>query len=82
MVGTIGIYQLICLIKNLDSHLMKNLSINGVPRNLKNTVFPFEYNNFKQLKRLVEDKNIGIIKMEVERNYVPKNNFLKNKKTM
>ena len=63
--------------KNLDSHLMKNLSINGVPRNLKNTVFPFEYNNFKQLKRLVEDKNIGIIKMEVERNYVPKNNFLK-----
>ena len=45
---------------------MKNLSINGVPRNLKNTVFPFEYNNFKQLKRLVEDKNIGIIKWRLK----------------
>ncbi len=63
--------------KNLDNHLIKNLSINGVPKNLKNTVFPFEYNNYQQLKKLVEDKNIGIIKMEVERNYVPKNNFLK-----
>ncbi len=63
--------------KNLNNHLIKNLSIKGVPRNLKNTVFPFEYNNYSQLKKLVEDKNIGIIKMEVERNYVPKNNFLK-----
>ncbi len=63
--------------KNLDNHLIKNLSINGVPKNLKNTVFPFEYNNYQQLKKLVEDKNIGIIKMEVERNDVPKNNFLK-----
>jgi glutamate-1-semialdehyde aminotransferase len=63
--------------KNLDNHLIKNLSIKGVPKNLKNTVFPFEYNNYQQLKKLVKDKNIGIIKMEVQRNNVPKNNFLK-----
>ena len=63
--------------KNLDNHLLKNLPIKGVPKNLKNTVFPFEYNNYKQLKKLVEEKNIGIIKMEVERNDIPINNFLK-----
>ena len=32
---------------NLNTHLMNNLPINGVPKNLKNTVFPFEYNNFE-----------------------------------
>ena len=31
---------------NLNNHLMKSLSINGVPKNLKNTTFTFEYNNF------------------------------------
>lgn len=61
---------------NLDEHLMQNLPIKGVPKNLKNTVFPFEYNNFYQLEKIVKSKNIGIIKMEVQRNVEPKNNFL------
>jgi glutamate-1-semialdehyde aminotransferase len=63
--------------KSLDQHLMNNTPIAGVPKNLKNTVFPFEYNNFQQLRAIVENKNIGTIKMEVKRNHEPTNNFLK-----
>jgi glutamate-1-semialdehyde 2,1-aminomutase len=61
---------------NLDKHLFKNLKINGIPKELKNTVYAFEYNNYNQLKNLVEKKNIGVVKMEVERNEKPKDNFL------
>jgi glutamate-1-semialdehyde aminotransferase/spore coat polysaccharide biosynthesis protein SpsF (cytidylyltransferase family) len=62
--------------KNLDNHLMNNLPIGGVVKKLKNTVFPFEYNNFVQLKKIVEKKNIGTIKMEVSRLDEPQKNFL------
>ena len=37
---------------NLDEHLLKDLKTNGVPENLKNTVFPFKYKNFDALKKL------------------------------
>ena len=62
---------------SLDKHLLKGLNAEGVPSNLKNTIFPFEYNNFEKLKKLVKKNNIKIIKMEVIRNIQPKNNFLK-----
>ncbi len=62
---------------DLASHLLPGLKPAGVPRDLKNTVFPFSYNNYKELEELVKNKNIGVIKMEVVRNYEPKNNFLK-----
>ena len=62
--------------KNLDQHLMPGLNFDGIPKNLKNTSFPFPYNNFDYLLRLVKEKNIGIIKMEVMRNIRPENNFL------
>ena len=32
--------------KNLDQHLMSGLNYGGIPENLKNTSFPFPYNNF------------------------------------
>ena len=60
----------------LDEHLMSNVPIDGVPKNLKNTVFPFSYNNFEELTAIVEKNDIGVIKMEVKRNDEPKNNFL------
>ena len=63
--------------KKLNTHLMPDLKIRGVPKNLKNTVYPFQYNDFEYLQKLIKIKNIGIIKMEVQRNYPPKNNFLK-----
>ena len=62
--------------KNLDQHLMSGLNYDGIPSNLKNTSFPFPYNNFKYLLRLVNTKKIGIIKMEVMRNIKPFDNFL------
>ena len=60
----------------LDGHLLPGLSPNGVPRNLKGSVHPFEYNDFDTLESLVTSKNIGVIKMEVFRNKEPENNFL------
>ena len=56
---------------------MKNLPISGVPKNLKNTVFTFEYNDFEQLQKIVKKHKVGVIKMEVKRTSEPKNNFLK-----
>tara|TARA_B100000787_G_scaffold98458_1_gene72615 strand:+ start:11622 stop:13652 length:2031 start_codon:yes stop_codon:yes gene_type:complete len=67
---------------NLDTHLMPNVPTGGIPKNLKKTVFPFEYNNFRQLKKIVDENNIGVIKMEVQRNSKPKNNFLEKIKKL
>ena len=63
--------------KKLDNHLLKGLNVLGVNDNLKDTTFPFDYNSTKQLINLIKTKKIGIIFMEVSRNIVPKNNFLK-----
>ena len=63
--------------KNLDKHLMPGLNFDGIPENLKNTSFPFPYNNFKYLKTLIKKRKIGIIKMEVMRNIEPHDDFLK-----
>ena len=62
--------------KGLDGHLLPGLNPHGVPKNLKDSVHPFEYNNFDKLEELVKTKNIGVIKMEVYRNKEPENNFL------
>ena len=56
--------------------MLKGLNIEGVPKELKNTIYSFKYNDFDYLSKLVKE-NIGIIKMEVLRNELPKNNFLK-----
>jgi len=63
--------------KNLNNHLLNGLNPKGVPSNLKDTTFPFEYNDIASLKRIIKRHKIGIIKMEVFRNVKPKNNFLK-----
>ena len=62
--------------QSLDGHLLPGLDPKGVPRNLQNTVFPFNYNNFEELKALVNAHDIGVIKMEVVRNAGPENDFL------
>ncbi len=62
--------------KGLDGHLLPGLNPHGVPKNLKDSVYPFEYNNFDKLEDLVKTKNIGVIKMEVYRNKEPENRFL------
>lgn len=62
--------------KSLDGHLLPGLEPNGVPRNLKGSVFPFNYNNYAELEALVNAQDIGVIKMEVVRNMGPEDNFL------
>lgn len=62
--------------KSLDGHLLPGLEPNGVPRSLRGTVFPFNYNNFAELEALVNTHDIGVIKMEVVRNAGPEDNFL------
>ncbi len=62
--------------KGLDGHLLPGLEPNGVPRNLRGTVFPFNYNNYAELEALVNEHDIGVIKMEVVRNNGPQDNFL------
>ena len=62
--------------KGLDGHLLPGLDPHGVPKNLKDSVHPFEYNNFDKLEEIVKTKNIGVIKMEVYRNKEPEINFL------
>ncbi len=62
--------------KNLDQHLMSGLNFDGIPSNLKNTSFPFPYNDFPYLLKLIKKKNIGVIKMEVMRNIKPLDNYL------
>ena len=61
---------------NLSSHLLPGLRPEGVPKELLNTAFPFEYNKYQELEKLVDKRDIGIIKMEVSRNFGPENNFL------
>ncbi len=60
----------------LSGHLLPGLDPNGVPSSLRGTAFPFNYNDFQGLKDLVDNHEIGVIKMEVVRNSEPENNFL------
>ncbi|MCZ2392872.1 MAG: aminotransferase class III-fold pyridoxal phosphate-dependent enzyme [Chitinophagales bacterium] len=61
---------------DLSSYLLPGLEPNGVPKKFKGTVFPFHYNNFEELTEIVANHNIGVIKMEVVRNFGPEDNFL------
>lgn len=63
--------------ENLAGHLLPGLSPNGVPKNLGGSVFPFTYNDYDGLETLIDAQDIGVIKMEVSRNYAPENSFLK-----
>lgn len=61
----------------LTDHLLPGLSTAGVPRGLKNTTFSFKYNDFEALQEIVATQSIGVIKMEVCRSELPRDNFLK-----
>ena len=63
----------------LNELLLPGLEPKGVPKNLKGSSIPFEYNNFDALKKIMEDNKgqIAAIKMEVFRNVPPKDDYLK-----
>jgi glutamate-1-semialdehyde 2,1-aminomutase len=62
--------------KSLAGHLLPGLEPNGVPQSLRGSVLPFNYNRFDELQALVEQHDIGVIKMEVSRNMGPADGFL------
>ncbi len=62
---------------SLDGHLLPGLNPKGVPRSLKDTTLPFTYNNFSELEKLIDNNDIGVIKMEVQRTEPPKEDFLR-----
>ena len=53
---------------NLAGHLLNGLSPKGVPKT-KKYCFSFNYIDYDELLRIVEENNIGVIKMEVIRNF-------------
>lgn len=62
---------------NLDTHLLPGLEPNGVPKYLSGSVLTFEYNDYEALEELIRQHDIGVIKMEVSRNFLPEDDFLK-----
>lgn len=62
--------------KNLEGHLLPGLAPSGVPSELRGTVLPFNYNDYEALEAMVSTHDVGVIKMEVSRNFGPKDNFL------
>ena len=61
----------------LSKHLLKGLDPIGVPKSLKKTVYPFKYGDYKEIEKIVKNKKIGVIKMEVSRLSLPNVSFLK-----
>lgn len=64
---------------HLDEQLLPGLDPVGVPANLGNTAYPFNYNKLEELEKIVSlhGKEIGVIIMEPQRNTAPEKGFLK-----
>lgn len=62
--------------QNLDGHLLPGLQPKGVPRGLKGTALPFNYNNLAELEQIVEKNDVGVIVMEPLRHHEPEPGFL------
>ncbi|KKG07364.1 aminotransferase class III-fold pyridoxal phosphate-dependent enzyme [Methanosarcina sp. 2.H.A.1B.4] len=61
---------------NLDGHLLPGLQPAGVPRGLKGTALPFNYNHINELEDIIEKNDVGVIVMEPIRNHEPEDDFL------
>lgn len=70
--------------KNLDGQLLPGLDPKGVPRELRETALPFNYNNLDELEELVNrcGSEIGVIIMEPQRGSDPKPGFLEGVRTI
>ena len=62
----------------LDGHLLPGLNPAGVPRNLKGTALPFQYNKLDELENIIKisENEIAAIVMEPIRNHPPEPGFL------
>jgi glutamate-1-semialdehyde aminotransferase/spore coat polysaccharide biosynthesis protein SpsF (cytidylyltransferase family) len=62
--------------RSLASHLPPAFAPKGAPERLLGGFLPFRYNDFAQLQELVNQQNIGVIKMEVTRGGSSEEDFL------
>lgn len=64
--------------KNLNEHLLPGLDTFGVDKKLKGSIYPFGYNEFSELEKILKkNKKIGIVVVESARYDYPKQNFVK-----
>ena len=61
---------------NLAGHLLPGLEPRGVPQGLAGSVHPFAYNDLAALEAIVDRHPVGVIVMEVVRNFGPQDGFL------
>ena len=61
---------------SLDGHLLPGLEPNGVPRALRGTSIPVRFNDLAGLTAIMDDDEVGVIYMEVQRNDPPAPGFL------
>lgn len=61
---------------SLSGHLLPGLDPNGVPGNLRGTVYPFAYNDIPALEAVIATGKVGVIMMEVSRNFDPPEGYL------
>lgn len=67
----------------LDGHLLPGLDPNGVPKNLRGSVIPFEYNDLDALKIIIANNpDLGVVKMEVSRNMGPNEGYLEGVRSL
>ncbi len=62
---------------NLNTHLLKGLSTDGVPKRLKGLTSTFNYGDFEKLKKIHKERKLSAVIMEVCRDTLPNINFLK-----
>lgn len=61
----------------LDGHLLPGLDPAGVPKYLRGSVIPFNYNDLEELKNIIANNpDLGVVKMEVSRNMGPNPGYL------
>ncbi len=64
---------------SLDTHLYKDLKIEGVNKKLRNSTYSVSYNDYTSIEKIIKkDNDIACIIMEVERHEKPKKNFLQS----
>ena len=64
--------------KNLNTHLLPGLETDGVPKSLRNNVFAFNNNDFEALKKIYYKHKIGSLIIEIARNHMPNEKYLKS----
>lgn len=62
--------------RNLAGHLLAGLEPKGVPQHLRGSVLPFSYNRLDELEAILATHDVGVIMMEVSRNFGPADGFL------